>query len=107
MKAQTFIDPKVKTLLNELFYPITINPETPGTAAFTGEELGYRDLVGRLGVTGYPASFFFDPQGNLLGGQPGFVDAATFAEIAEYVGDGHYAKYSFAEFKELPADQKR
>jgi thioredoxin-related protein len=107
MKAQTFSDIRVQELLNDLFVPIIINPEEPGTASFTGRELSYADLVKELGVTGYPANFFFDSEGELIGGQPGYIDADTFADLAEFVGDGHYADKSFAEFQALPTDQRR
>lgn len=107
MKAQTFSDSKVRKLLDELFVAVAVNPEKPGTAAFTGEELSYADLAKKLGVTGYPASYFFDSKGELIGGQPGYIDAETFADLAEYVGDGHYTDYTFARFRQLPADQRR
>jgi thioredoxin-related protein len=107
MKAQTFGDEKVQKLLNELFVPIAINPEKPGMSNFTGEELSYADLAQKLNVTGYPASFFFDSDGKLLGGQPGFIDPQTFVDLAEYIGDGHYKNLSFAKFQALPSDQRR
>lgn len=107
MESQTFTDTKVQTLLNELFVAITINPEKPGTAAFTGKEMSYADLARQLGVSGYPANFFFDSEGNLIGGQPGYIDARSFADIAEYVGDGHYKNRNFSEFRSLPGDQRR
>jgi thioredoxin-related protein len=107
MKGGTFSDAKVQKLLNELFVSITINPETPGTANFTGEELTFAELAQKLRVTGYPASFFFDEQGQLIGGQPGYIKADAFAELAEFVGDGHYKQRSYSEFQSLPADQRR
>ena len=107
MKTTTFADPKVQQLLNDKFIALEINPETSGTTNFLGEELSYADAATRLGVRGYPASLFFSPDGALLGGQPGYIDAATFADIAEYIGGGYYQHYSFDEFKDLPADKKK
>jgi thioredoxin-related protein len=107
MKAQTFTDPKIQKLLNELFIAISINPEKPGAVRFTGENLSYSALAKKLKVGGYPASFFFDSKGKMIGGRPGFIDPGSFADIAEYVGDGHHAKISFTEFKSLPPDQRR
>jgi thioredoxin-related protein len=107
MKSETFSDARVQKLLNELFVPITIDPEKPGTASFTGRELAYDDLAKELGVTGYPANFFFDSEGKLLGSQPGYIDAKTFADLVEFIGDGHYTSKSFSEFQALPADKRR
>lgn len=107
MKAQTFTDPKVQQLLNELFITILVNPEKSGTTRFMGEELSTADVAKKLGVTGYPASFFIAPDGKIIGGQPGYIDAKTLADMAEYVGDGHYKNYSFTKFRKLPTDQRR
>lgn len=107
MKAGTFSDAGIQNLLNELFISITINPETSGTANFTGETLSYKDLARKLGVSGYPASFFFDSEGQLIGGQPGYLQPDAFADLAEFVGDGHYEQRSYSDFQSLPADQRR
>ena len=107
MKTGTFADPKVQNLLNDKFIALEINPETSGTTNFLGEKLSYADAATRLGVRGYPASFFFAPDGSFLGGQAGYIDAGTFGDIAEYIGGGYYQKYSYNEFKSLPADKRK
>lgn len=106
MKTETFADPAVQTELNGRFVNITINPEKDGTARFTGEELSFAALAEKLGVNGYPASFFFTPDGKLLGGQPGYIEPSLFAELTEYIGGGYYAKYKFPEFQALPKDKR-
>ena len=107
MKGETFAAAKVQELLNTLFTPLAINPETEGTVYFTGEQLTYAELSNKLGVKGYPANFFFRADGTLIGGQSGYMDPATFADLSEYIGDGHYAKYSFSTFQGLPQDKRR
>ena len=106
MKGETFTNPSVEKLLNDNFVTIWINPEKQGTARFTGEELSYKQLADKLGVDGYPANFFFDADGKLLGGQPGYMPSDMFAQVAEYVGKGFYKEYSFSEYQALPADKK-
>lgn len=107
MKGETFADPKVQDMLNSLFTPLTINPEIEGTASFTGVKLTYAELAKMLGVKGYPANFFFRADGTLIGGQAGYMDPAMFADLAEYIGDSHYSKYSFSTFQSLPSDKRR
>jgi thioredoxin-related protein len=107
IKASTFTDNRVQKLLNELFIAMIINPEQEGMTHFTGEGISYQDLAVKLGVTGYPTSFFFTPTGDIIGGQPGYIDKDQFAQLAEYVGDGHYIDHSFAEFQSLPDDKRR
>lgn len=106
MKSETFADADVQKQLNNRFVNITINPEKSGVVRFTGEELSFAGLAEKLGVTGYPATFFFTSDGQLLGGQPGYIEPSLFAELAEYVGGGYYAKYKFPEFQSLPKDQR-
>jgi thioredoxin-related protein len=106
MKAETFADAAVQKELNDRFVNITINPEKDGTARFTGQELSYAALAGQLGVNGYPASFFFTPDGKLLGGQPGYIEPSLFADLTEYIGGGFYTKYKFPEFQALPKDKR-
>ena len=106
MKAETFSQPGIQDILNDRFISITLNPELQGTASFTGEDISYADLARKLGVSGYPASFFFTPEGDLIGGQPGYLGPEDFEALGRYVGGGFYKDYKFDEFMRLPADQR-
>lgn len=106
MKAETFVDPFVQDLLNERFVNIIIDPEKQGTARFTGEDLSLADLARKLGVSGYPASFFFSPEGQLIGGQPGYLGADLFSDLAGYVGGGYYKNHKFDEYMQLPEAER-
>jgi len=106
MKAETFVDPGVQNLLNERFVNIIMNPETDGMARFTGEDISFADLARKLGVSGYPAPFFFSPEGQLIGGQPGYLGADMFSDLAEYVGGEFYKEYKFDEFMKLPETER-
>lgn len=107
METGTFADPNVQQLLNEKFIALKINPEVSGTTNFLGENLTFAETAGRLGVRGYPASFFFGPDGRLIGGQPGYIAADMFASLADYVGNGYYRDYSYSEYESLPADRRK
>jgi len=107
MESGTFADSRVQDLLNDSFIAMEINPEIGGTTNFLGEKLTFAETATRLGVRGYPASFFFSPEGNLIGGQPGYVKADMFATLADYVGNGYYKDYSFSEYESLPADKRK
>lgn len=98
MKTETLADPVVQGRLNDLFTNIVVNPETDGTARFTGEELSYRDLAANLGVRGYPTSFFFSPDGELLGGQPGYIGSEQMLDLASFIGERHYQDMTFKQY---------
>lgn len=107
MEAGTFSDSRVQDLLNDNFIALKINPETSGTTNFLGENLSFSEAANRLGVRGYPASFFFSPDGKLIGGQPGYITADMFAGFADYVGNGYYRDYSYSEYESLPAEKRK
>jgi thioredoxin-related protein len=107
MEGTTFADPKVQDLLNDKFIALEINPELPGKTNFLGEELTFAETATRLGVRGYPASFFFSPEGRLIGGQPGYLAADMFTGLADYVGNGYYRDYSYSEYESLPVDKRK
>jgi thioredoxin-related protein len=107
MKSETFGDTTIQQKLNTLFTNITVNPETNGTANFTGEGLSYQQLAKKLRVSGYPASFFFGPDGKLIGGQAGYLDPTLFADLADYIGGGYYINQSFSAFQDQKSKQNQ
>ena len=98
MKGETFTDPAVQKILNDDFVNLHINPETQGETFVSGEKLSYKDLAQKLGVTGYPTSVFYSPEGELIGVQPGYIDARQMAQLANYIGGGHYKEQSFQDY---------
>ena len=68
--------------------------------------MSYKDLAARLGVNGYPASFFFTAEGTLIGGQPGYLEPTLFADLTQYVGGGYYTTYKFPDFQKLPREKR-
>jgi thioredoxin-related protein len=106
MKGETFTDIRVQENLNKYFTNIHMNPETEGIARFTGKDHKFSELSRLLGVTGFPANFFFNEKGELIGGQPGYLSADQFADLTHYIGGGYYKNYKFSEFMSLSPDQK-
>ncbi len=98
MKGETFTDAKVQKALNNNFVSVVIDPEKKGTTSILGREMTYAEAARELGVRGYPANFFYTPQGDLIGGQPGYIGADQFASLAGYIGEGHYRKMTFTEY---------
>ncbi|MEZ5357325.1 MAG: thioredoxin fold domain-containing protein [Candidatus Zixiibacteriota bacterium] len=98
MKGETFADPDIQNLLSDKFVNIVVDPEKEGTARFTGEELSYKDLASKLGVTGYPTSVFYSDGGEVIGIQPGYIGVKDMKQITEYIGDGHYKDKSFQDY---------
>ena len=66
MLAQTYNHPEVKRLLSVSTESVLVNARD------------YPDLVGRLGIRGYPSSLLVAPNGDVLDVIEGFADAKTF-----------------------------
>ncbi|MCK5125240.1 MAG: thioredoxin fold domain-containing protein [candidate division Zixibacteria bacterium] len=98
MKTETFTDPDIQNNLSNKFVSLYINPETSGTVRFSGEEMSYKDLTKKLGVTGYPTSAFYSDAGELIGVQPGYLDTENLKQLTDYIGDGYYKDKTFQEF---------
>jgi thioredoxin-related protein len=46
-------------------------------------------------VRATPTTFFVDKEGNILGGQPGFLSVQTFSNLLGFVGSGAFQKMDF------------
>jgi thioredoxin-related protein len=51
-----------------------------------------------VGVTGFPATFFFKPDSELLGGVPGFIRPNDFIMMARFVNTKWYEKGKLQDF---------
>lgn len=79
MMANTFTDPEVIAYLNENFYAVKFDAESPQPVVFRGQTFtnpGYRpgvtgrnsphQLAGALGVTAYPTLVYLDEKGEII-----------------------------------------
>lgn len=101
MDNSTFQDKAVVEFISKRMIAIKVNAESPTPVTHGDHQLTEQSLSRDVyGVRGYPAYFFLTPQGKALFNVPGYKAAAEFLSIAEYVGDNHYERVSFANFLE-------
>jgi thioredoxin-related protein len=98
MAAETYPTENVKKTVEDYFYTVRLNAESEREIIFNGQTLTERELAAAFGVSSFPTTVFVDTDGEPLGFQPGFMDAAIFKDLIAYVGSNKYKSQSFDEF---------
>jgi uncharacterized protein YyaL (SSP411 family) len=86
MKKETYTHPAVASLLNEAFVATMVDADRNPR------------LKARYGVQGLPTIWFLNSEGEGITYVPGFLDAATFAQVLRWVATGAYRTQSYEEF---------
>lgn len=98
MNKQVFPQQTVIDSLQKYFYPVRIDIESDEKLTFNGEEYSERSLARKFRVTQTPTTVFLDPEGNVIGAQPGFLRTEIFDKLLAYVGNDLYGKIGFKEY---------
>ncbi|MCF8253718.1 MAG: DUF255 domain-containing protein [Bacteroidia bacterium] len=89
MDRDTYSHPEVIKKLNKHFIVIKFNPEQRDkTYDIDGQTFSARDFFAQLGRgenTGFPTTYFIDPQKQSLFIDPGYHDATAFLGILDHV----------------------
>lgn len=108
LDKETFNDPKVADVLNDMFALAKVNGESTDKVTYKDQTTNGFGIARGFGVGGYPAIIFLDPKGDLLTKIPGFLDAEKFLPIAKYIGTTAYEKTEWeAYLKDYETSKKR
>ncbi len=98
MDEKTYTDPRIVDILNSKFVLIRLNPEKDGPVTLNGKSYSADQFAQGMGVTGYPATAFFESNEKMITMVPGYLKADEFLPILEYIGDKKYNELSFDDF---------
>ncbi len=98
MDSDVYTDKSVIDVLNKSFVLVKLNAESDKTVHYQGKALSETQFARAVGVTGYPATLFFESTGKPITLLPGYVPAPRFVPILQYIGDNHYQNTSFEDF---------
>jgi len=98
MDRETYGNPEVAAYLTDNFVLAKVNGESPNKLRWKGEELSERQFARKVGVTGYPATYFMKPDAELLGGVPGFIKPPEFIIYSKYVATRWYQRGKIQEY---------
>ena len=98
MDEQTYKNSAVIKMGKKSFVFAKINAESNEKLTYRGQQYSYRQFAAALGVTGYPATVFFNGKGEFITKVSGFVKPEQFLPILRYFEGEHYTKMSFDDF---------
>jgi thioredoxin-related protein len=98
MDRETYGNAEVADYLTQNFVLAKVNGESSAKLHWKGKELTERQFAREVGVTGFPATFFFKPDSELLGGVPGFIRPNDFIMMARFVNTKWYEKGKLQDF---------
>lgn len=98
MDKATYSDASVVKYIGSNFVAVKLNAESPNTFEFKGQKYSEQQFAQALGVTGYPATVFFDEKGEPITVVPGYIEGKEFLKILKYFEEDAYKTKSFEEF---------
>ncbi len=98
MDEKTYADKKVQKTMRNMFVAVRLNPEKPGVVHFMGQEYQNGQFAQAAGVTGYPSTGLFTPEGEFITIITGYLDIPKFYGMVNYLKEGHYRKLSYEDY---------
>lgn len=100
MRKETYIDEDVQERLYEHFIPVQLNAEVEDKVTFNGETYKSWELAQIMQLTSYPMHYFVNPDGQIIGAQPGFLPKEVFGPLLSYIGNELFGEVDFEEYLE-------
>jgi len=94
MERQTYSNAQVVDYLSQNFVLAKVNGESSAELHYKGEVMTERAFARKVGVTGFPTTYFLKPDADIIGGAPGFIPPENFMVYAKYVSTKWYEKGS-------------
>jgi thioredoxin-related protein len=105
MDRDTFSNKAIIEVMNESYVPIRVNGQSGEKVRVDGKQISERQVAGKYGVRGYPATWFLKPSGERIAPRRGYVKPDEFLYILNWVKDDLYEEISFQEF--VKQEQKK
>lgn len=86
MYDNTFPETSVQDSLAKYFHPVRIDIESDQKVQFNDQQYTQKKLAKKLRVTATPTMIFLDPEGKILGTQPGYLPPRVLDKLLTYVG---------------------
>lgn len=100
MEKEVFTQEDVQATIAKYFYPVRVDIESDNSLTFNGKEMTEVEFSRLMQVSGTPTFLFVNGEGEVLGGQPGFIPSDVFKALLTYVGSDAHIRISFDQFYE-------
>ena len=98
---------RIASYLDQRYVLVKINAESDSKVKYMDTTYTESGFAQALGVTGYPTIVFFDSDSKPITILGGYVGPEKFLPIAKFIGEDHYKKSSWDDFKkEYDASEK-
>lgn len=106
MKATTFKDPGVVSMLEKYYVSISVDGDSRDTLNFDGYITTEQGLTReQYGVSGFPTYWFLTSAGERIAPVQGYRDSNSFMDILDYLKDDQYKTVKFKDY--MDAKQKK
>lgn len=99
-RKETFPDSTVLASIKKYYIPVQLNGESEEEVEFNGKKIKAVELARYLRLGSFPTHYFISSEGEILGAQPGFIEAFIYSPLLEFVGSDAYGNMSFEDFVE-------
>tara|TARA_R110000868_G_scaffold259361_4_gene517249 strand:- start:13901 stop:14398 length:498 start_codon:yes stop_codon:yes gene_type:complete len=100
MRKESFPDSTVQKAIADYYYPVQLNGESEERVTWNGKKMPAVELARYLRLSSFPTHYFINSEGEILGAQPGFIEADIYSPLLNYVGSGAFGNMGFEEFLE-------
>ena len=90
MDANTYTDKSVIDLINKNFIAVKMNPEKDGAVNFQDKNYPAANFAQAAGVTGYPATGFFESDSDFIATVPGYMEPDKMIELLNFITEKKY-----------------
>jgi thioredoxin-related protein len=102
METNVLSRPEIARHINERYIPVDINIDEDMPVTIMGRKYDLIHLRQLLKPHGFPAYYFFDRDGKLIGMLDSAMPVKTFKQLLIYVDKRHFMKTPWQEFLKLP-----
>jgi len=90
----------VANAMSKYFILVHIDIESDEKVTFLDKTITQAQFATALRSQSTPTTYFMNPNGEILGHQPGLLSADVFSSLLHFVGSDSYLEQSFEEFSE-------
>ncbi|MEX0904613.1 MAG: thioredoxin fold domain-containing protein [Balneolaceae bacterium] len=99
MHTEVYPSNEVLEAISDHFVWVKINIESEETVNYLGNEMTEAEFAQALQNKNVPTTYFLNPEGSIIGTQPGFIPPDTFSDLLNFVGSDAYLGESFEEYR--------
>lgn len=104
LQTNVYADAEVQAYLSKHFIATRLDgDDSDATYQFKEYSLKASELAAGLGAEGYPTTVFLAGNSDYITRLPGFVDAAEFLQILQYIGSDAFKDGSYEDFVQAKA----